>query len=444
MKEGERQVAPSIDGIRRDHVARYEFVANRETSKRIIDAACGVGYGSKTLAKTGNRVTAFDKDQEAIDYARDYYKDICIKYVASDLSGGVEFADHDVAVCFETVEHIEDPRPLLKSFRNACGKLYASVPNEDVFPWQNIEFHFRHYTKSEFESLLAECGWKVDEWFGQQGQDSEVEGGAIGRTLIAVCSHREEYAQPIIIEQEADCGNIPNTVCILGLGPSLASYVDLTKRLGNRNRIADEVWGINAVGDVLACDRIFHMDDVRIQQIRSEAAPESNIAAMLEWMKTTKTPIYTSRPHPDYPALIGYPIEAVLRSVRFEYFNSTAAWAVAYAIHIGVKTIRLFGCDFTYANAHDSEKGRGCVEFWLGFAAGKGATISLPRTTSLMDACNKREERIYGYDTVNVERITTDAGLKLAFSERETLPTADEIETAYDHKAHPNPLQVKS
>jgi hypothetical protein len=186
------------------------------------------------------------------------------------------------------------------------------------------------------------------------------------------------------------------------------------------------------------------MDDVRIQQIRSEAAPESNIAAMLEWMKTTKTPIYTSRPHPDYPSLVGYPIEAVLRSVRFEYFNSTAAWAVAYAIHIGVKTIRLFGCDFTSANAHDSEKGRGCVEFWMGFAAGKGVSISLPRTTSLMDACNKREERIYGYDTVNVERITTDAGIKLAFSERETLPTAEEIETAYDHKAHPNPLQVNS
>jgi hypothetical protein len=27
MKPGERQVAPTIDGIRRDHVARYEFAA---------------------------------------------------------------------------------------------------------------------------------------------------------------------------------------------------------------------------------------------------------------------------------------------------------------------------------------------------------------------------------------------------------------------------------
>jgi hypothetical protein len=47
----------------------------------------------------------------------------------------------------------------------------------------------------------------------------------------------------------------------------------------------------------------------------------------------------------------------------------------------------MFGCDFTYPKAHDAEKGRGCVEYWLGFARARGIEILLPANTSLMDSC---------------------------------------------------------
>lgn len=247
--------------------------------------------------------------------------------------------------------------------------------------------------------------------------------------------------KPVKFIQEKHHGDVPNTICILGLGPSLAEYIDLSKRLGGKKPLADEVWGINAVGDIISCDRIFHMDDVRIQEIRVAEKPESNIAVMLEWIKISKARVYTSRPHDDYPAMVGYPIQAVLNTCRFAYFNSTAAWAVAYAIHIGVKAIRLYGCDFTYQNAIDAEKGRGCVEFWIGFAAARGVTISLPRSTSLMDAYCKQEERLYGYDTLNVSIKKRPSGkVSVSFTEREKLPTAQEIEANYDHKAHPNKL----
>src|SRR5213593_3221894 len=89
----------------------------------------------------------------------------------------------------------------------------------------------------------------------------------------------------------------PQHVAILGLGPSVGQYLEITKRLGGRRKFCDEVWGINGLGDVFRCDRIFHMDDVRIQEIRAEAAPESNIAAMLRWMRQHPGPIYSSRKH---------------------------------------------------------------------------------------------------------------------------------------------------
>jgi hypothetical protein len=101
-------------------------------------------------------------------------------------------------------------------------------------------------------------------------------------------------------------------VAILGMGPSVNQYLEHTKRLGGRRAYCDETWCINALGDVFACDRVFHMDDVRIQQIRADAKPESNIARMLDWLKTTKTPVVTSRAHPDYPSLEEFPLAEAL------------------------------------------------------------------------------------------------------------------------------------
>ena len=63
----------------------------------------------------------------------------------------------------------------------------------------------------------------------------------------------------------------PEHVSIVGLGPSCATFFELTRRLGGVSAWCDEVWGINAIGDVLKCDRIFHMDDVRVQEIRAAA-----------------------------------------------------------------------------------------------------------------------------------------------------------------------------
>lgn len=236
---------------------------------------------------------------------------------------------------------------------------------------------------------------------------------------------------------------IPKHVVILGLGPSLADYLDLVKRMGDRKAFCDEVWGINAVGAVLQCDRVFHMDDVAIQEIRAAARPQSNIARMLEWLRREdRVPVYTSVARDGYPALVPFPLHEVVESCGFSYFNSTAAYAVALAVHLGVEQISLFGCDYTYPNAHDAEKGRACVEFHLGIAAARGIKIGFPASTTLMDSIHSLDDRVYGYDAfeiaVKVDDTYPDGWLVL--TPRAALPTADEIERRYDHSVHPNPL----
>lgn len=236
----------------------------------------------------------------------------------------------------------------------------------------------------------------------------------------------------------------PTRVAILGLGPSLRSYTRNIGHLGSRKKLADETWGINAVLDMIQCDRGFHMDDVRIQELRAEADPNGNIAAMLPWLRTHPGPIYTSRPHPDYPGLVAYPLADVLNACDGQrYFNSTAAYAVAFAIHLGVREIQLYGFDFTYPNSHKAEKGRACVEFWLGFARARGIDLQFPADTIMLDACEPGRARFYGYDTVDL-LISGEAGKeRVKLKPRDDIPTADEIEARYDHSQHPSPLVTR-
>jgi len=235
-------------------------------------------------------------------------------------------------------------------------------------------------------------------------------------------------------------------VAILGLGPSLAAFLEVAKRAGGKNGFCDEVWGINAVGNVFACDRIFHMDDLKVQEARAAARPDSNIATMVEWLKTHPGPIYTSRLRAGYPGLVEFPLEDVLNAGHdggfgAPYFNSTAAYAVAMAVHVGVKRISLFGIDYTLPNAHSAEKGRACVEYWLGIASARGIQITVPEQTSLLDACAPEKERLYGYDCVDVEVTEREGGgFAVSFTELAEEPDAAEIERRYDHSRHPNRL----
>jgi SAM-dependent methyltransferase len=446
LANGERQVASTIEGIRRDHVARYEFAAKQMRKKAaFIDLACGVGYGCAILADAGHSVVGIDRSEAAIDHGKTHFRRGKVALRAGDVMEVAGYSDNsfDAAVCFETIEHLADPLPMLKALHAVAPRLIASVPNESKFPHRGrILHHHRHYTRAEFAELLESAGWRITGWFGQVDTESKVEHNIEGRTIIVTARRVGRSRKSVRIEQPAPSAQrpIPDHVVILGLGPSLEAYVDMVKRLGNRRRLADEVWAINAVGDVVQCDRIFHMDDVRVQELRSAERPDSNIAAMLEWMKTHPGPIYTSRANPAYPGTVDYPLQDVVNSVTTSYFNGTCAYAVAFAIHLGVKKISMFGCDFTYPNSHHAEKGRACVEFWLGIAWARGIDIALPVETTLMDANEPAAKKFYGYDMVDVKLEQGETGAVITFTDKEVLPTAAEIEAAYDHEKHPNKL----
>lgn len=452
LRNGERQVAPTVAEIRRDHVARYEWAAGQlPRNSYILDAACGVGYGAWILAQAGHQVLAIDRSAAAIAYAKENYASPRIDFIVADVDALDFTAKFDAAVTFETIEHLQDPSPFLAALRRCAPILFASVPNEAGFPFLSADnefrgwaHHFRHYSAADLEQLLARHGWRPQSWLAQLGRDSDLEPleGDLGdraRTIVVAAEAVGiplAEAAPIVLPQAPP----PEHVAIVGLGPSAKEYFELVKRLGGRKALADETWAINGLGDVIACDRIFHMDDLLVQEARAEARPDSNIARMVDWLKSHPGPIYTSVVRPGYPGLVPFPLEDVLNNGGVPYFNNTVAYAIAYARHIGVKKLSIYGADFTRPNVHRGEQGRACCEFWLGLCTASGMEIVLPSETTLMDACAGDGELFYGYDGVEVHLRDGEAGRLIVDMIPKALPTAAEIEQRYDHSRHPNRL----
>jgi hypothetical protein len=186
--------------------------------------------------------------------------------------------------------------------------------------------------------------------------------------------------------------HVPRCVAIVAMGPSREDYLaDCLARSG-RFQVADETWAINAMAGVIDHDRAFIMDD---PAYFSRAAREHrNLEGYKDWLHRHPGPVYTSRADKDFPGTVDYPLQAVLQSVGFAYFNSTPAYALALAIHWNVPEVKLYGMDYTQGTAV-AEAGRACLEYWIAIASERGMKVRLADHSSLCDHATGRP--LYGY-----------------------------------------------
>jgi len=143
----DRLAAPDATGLATLalHVARYEFAAKHLRPGRVLDLACGVGYGTKLLAeRSGSPVLGADLSREAIEYARSRYGGPGIEFRVADAMTFTDAAGFDSIVSLETVEHLPDPHGFLArvvSLLRPGGTLVASVP---ITPSTDVNPHHRH------------------------------------------------------------------------------------------------------------------------------------------------------------------------------------------------------------------------------------------------------------------------------------------------------------
>jgi ubiquinone/menaquinone biosynthesis C-methylase UbiE len=160
---GERFLPNEAGEMWAEHWHRYHAIQHLVAGKRALDVACGEGYGSALLSRVASAVSGVDISNEAITHATaEYSTRKNLKFIEASCTQ-LPFADHsfDVAVSFETIEHITEHDAFLDEIKRVLtvdGLLIISSPNKaeysDARNFKN-EFHVKELYRDELAILIA-------------------------------------------------------------------------------------------------------------------------------------------------------------------------------------------------------------------------------------------------------------------------------------------------
>jgi SAM-dependent methyltransferase len=143
------------------HLAVYRWIAQRVSGLRVLDMACGEGYGSDVLAQSAASVLGVDANPEAHEHARLRYRRANLTFERGMVESFGQPGAYDAVVFLQTIEHVQHPEAVLAHFRALLapgGVAYVSTPNvltlagpgraKSDNPW-----HVREYRAHEFDQL---------------------------------------------------------------------------------------------------------------------------------------------------------------------------------------------------------------------------------------------------------------------------------------------------
>ncbi len=151
------------------HLAVYEWIAARTGGKRVVDMACGEGYGSDLMAAAGaTSVVGVDANPDAHEHAN-------LRYLRDNLRFERDLVESfaepcDAVVFLQTIEHVQEPGAILDHFKSMLapgGVAYVSTPNLLTLAPPGAEksdnpWHLREYRADEFRRLCEEHFGQVE------------------------------------------------------------------------------------------------------------------------------------------------------------------------------------------------------------------------------------------------------------------------------------------
>jgi SAM-dependent methyltransferase len=161
---GERTLpdVPAENYWYRRHLVVYEWIARRVRGLRVLDMACGEGYGSNVLAGSAGSVVGIDANPQAHEHARLRYRRANLRFEPALIEEYGDPGSSEAVVFLQTIEHVQDPGTVLRHLHELLvpgGTAYISTPNVLTLaprgsshsgnPW-----HVHEYRHEEF---LAQC-----------------------------------------------------------------------------------------------------------------------------------------------------------------------------------------------------------------------------------------------------------------------------------------------
>jgi len=163
------------------HLQRYIFTLQYCVDKKVLDVACGSGYGMSLISTIAKNVKGIDIDKRTIEWAKiNNYFYSPVKFKISNIEKEKIDGKFDCVVSFETIEHLKNPEFLLNSIKsslNDYGSLVFSIPINE----HSNKFHKRNYNWESVEDLIQNHFSPYIKWYSQT-----VEGISEGKKKSAL------------------------------------------------------------------------------------------------------------------------------------------------------------------------------------------------------------------------------------------------------------------
>jgi SAM-dependent methyltransferase len=305
---GERYV-PGQGGcqIAYEHLHRYAFAAPLARGKRVLDIACGSGYGAALLAREADRVTAFDLDPAVVARVKAGAQPSNLDLLAAH-AGHLPLRPRvaDLVTAFEVIEHVRDPEELVRETARVVrpdGTVLISTPNRAVYSdardYRN-PYHVREFYREEFLQLLRGSFAEVGLLEQQLRAGSMIGRSGAGATNAAVLLTRplpdndRPESEPMyflaVCSPQRNVLSLPEASVYLDLSDGLLRELDERHRatLGEVERVNAELrrmgqWGRQLEGEIHARDEALVKASRRFES--ENAARDRTIRALQREMR---------------------------------------------------------------------------------------------------------------------------------------------------------------
>lgn len=135
----------------------------------------------------------------------------------------------------------------------------------------------------------------------------------------------------------------------------------------------------------------FDMHSVAYTRSYGEAAGFGD--RQVKWLETEHSfPVFMLEECPEFPSVRRFPIEDVVEKLGRDYFTSSVAYCLAYALTLpDVAEIGLWGIDLTHSTEYAQQ--RPCAEYWVGRAEAMGLKVTIHEESALL-----KQRFRYGYE----------------------------------------------
>jgi hypothetical protein len=113
-----------------------------------------------------------------------------------------------------------------------------------------------------------------------------------------------------------------------------------------------------------------------------------------EYLRTLTCPVYMQGETPLVPGAKVFPANELVAEFGSNFFTSSVAWMIAFAIRSGAREIAIYGVDMEAGSEYDYER-PGC-QYFIQEARKRGITVTIPPQSSL-----GAPVPLYGYGDAN-------------------------------------------